>query len=634
MPLYPNSRYNPLYGYPPQVSPGLLSPDVGDSSSPAFDPTMAALAQNQQAPPLPPPPQTQPAPQRLNDTAAGASIQNLPPLTPPNGQFPAGGSARDTGVKQLLAKSMPPPGMAPASTPDVAAAPDSIEAAPEPTAADVTAGAPASSQELAVDPKLAAYEAQSTELQQKHAGRDAQGNKIAEGNESPKSNWLQRLSSALLAMTKFAPYSDQIVHPKWTAQERQYQRQQGDIAQQEKMIEQANTSQAAVEQKLGTYAWRKGQEAKNVADAAELAAKPGQISAAQKEKDLKDSLDFYNKHTDQISKAGGQILPDGMQVPPEWAQIPINNPENGQKELWVQPPLLTSIQNEDPALAAELIKRHMITQEQANLPMAPAPRKAYRDMLQDARKDEANNASKVPANVPVEQQFINEYIKKHPGASIEDALKAHASIQAPQRAPEQLMQDPSGRIFAAAPGMTITPGSRPLGAADKDDNASRAAAFKSYSPALDSAERFNVMTKNYEDAIKNHDQQAMLSLLANHLGMTMGLQKGARLNQAMISEAQKSTPWLQGMAAKFDRDGYLSGVTLAPEQMRQMVNLGRERYTQDLSKARSEAKYMGAHDDGPDRVPNQSTVNHYFNIANGDVARAKQLLAEDGWRVK
>lgn len=162
----------------------------------------------------------------------------------------------------------------------------------------------------------------------------------------------------------------------------------------------------------------------------------------------------------------------------------------------------------------------------------------------------------------------------------------------------------------------------------------RKAAYEAWKPTLDSAERFNVMTKNYEDAVKDHDQQAMLSLLANHLGMTMGLQKGARLTRDIIREAQQSRPWLQGMGAKFDKDGYLSGVTLTPQQMRQMVDLGRERFSQDRVKSQSEAAYMGAKDEGPERTPNRSTINHYLGLANGDLNKAKQLAAEDGWSIK
>src|SRR6185312_3971868 len=102
-------------------------------------------------------------------------------------------------------------------------------------------------------------------------------------------------------------------------------------------------------------------------------------------------------------------------------------------------------------------------------------------------------------------------------------------------------------------------------------------------------ERYNVMAKNYEDAIKDHDQQAMLSLLYNHMGMTMGLQKGARMTQDLIREAQQSQPWLQGIKAKFDKNGYLTGVVLSPQQMREMVNNARGRYQEDVRKARGEA---------------------------------------------
>lgn len=168
----------------------------------------------------------------------------------------------------------------------------------------------------------------------------------------------------------------------------------------------------------------------------------------------------------------------------------------------------------------------------------------------------------------------------------------------------------------------------------KQDFGLKTAAMKAYTPALESAERFNVMSENYERAVKDHDQQAMLSLLANHLGMTMGLQKGSRLTRDIIREAEQSRPWLQGMAAKFDKDGYLSGINLSPVQMRQMVDLGRSRFREDISKARNESKYQGVTDNGPDRTPGASTINHYLGLAGGDAKKAKQLAAEDGWTVE
>lgn len=162
----------------------------------------------------------------------------------------------------------------------------------------------------------------------------------------------------------------------------------------------------------------------------------------------------------------------------------------------------------------------------------------------------------------------------------------------------------------------------------------KADTVKTYQPALDSGERLNVMAKNYEDGVKDHNQQAMLSLLANHLGMTMGLQKGARMSKDIIQEAQHSMPWLQGMQAKFGPDGYMTGVTLSPAQMKQMVDLGHERFSQDIGKARSTAKYMGATDDGPERTPSKSVINYYKAQAGGNGAKAKQLATEAGWTVK
>jgi hypothetical protein len=90
-----------------------------------------------------------------------------------------------------------------------------------------------------------------------------------------------------------------------------------------------------------------------------------------------------------------------------------------------------------------------------------------------------------------------------------------------------------------------------------------------YDGAID---RQTTMHENLESALKG-DQQAMLSLVANHIGMTLGAQKGARITRAVWDEATSSVPWLQKVEAKFDDRGYLSGVTLAPDQMRQMVAL-------------------------------------------------------------
>ena len=94
-----------------------------------------------------------------------------------------------------------------------------------------------------------------------------------------------------------------------------------------------------------------------------------------------------------------------------------------------------------------------------------------------------------------------------------------------------------------------------------------------YEAAVD---RTDTMDKNLQNAIQG-DQQAMLSLVANHIGMTLGAQRGARITRAVWDEAIQSAPWLARAASRFDERGYLSGVTLAPEQMKQMVRLAHEK---------------------------------------------------------
>lgn len=107
--------------------------------------------------------------------------------------------------------------------------------------------------------------------------------------------------------------------------------------------------------------------------------------------------------------------------------------------------------------------------------------------------------------------------------------------------------------------------------------------------ALEGAkDRVETMDQNLADAMKDKDnQQAMLSLIANHIGMTLGAQKGARINQAVWNEAVASAPWIEASLAKmfhFDADkgeyvldGWKTGVTLTPDQMKQMVELAHQK---------------------------------------------------------
>jgi hypothetical protein len=104
------------------------------------------------------------------------------------------------------------------------------------------------------------------------------------------------------------------------------------------------------------------------------------------------------------------------------------------------------------------------------------------------------------------------------------------------------------------------------------------------------------MDENLKNALQG-DQQAMISLVANHIGMTLGAQKGARINQAVWNEAVESAPWLSRSGARFDSRCFLSGVTLTSEQMRQMDRLAHEKVNvlkQHLDRLNSERTAGGA----------------------------------------
>src|SRR6185312_11333821 len=74
---------------------------------------------------------------------------------------------------------------------------------------------------------------------------------------------------------------------------------------------------------------------------------------------------------------------------------------------------------------------------------------------------------------------------------------------------------------------------------------------------------------------------------------TLGAQKGARITKDIIREARESAPWLSTLAAKLDSRGVLSGVTVTPELMQEMVNLAEEQLSILWNKARSLGRYAG-----------------------------------------
>lgn len=95
----------------------------------------------------------------------------------------------------------------------------------------------------------------------------------------------------------------------------------------------------------------------------------------------------------------------------------------------------------------------------------------------------------------------------------------------------------------------------------------------------------NLMQQNYAEALKGN-QQAQVSMLMQHIGMTAGTVPGARQSRANIEEAEESTPWIahyinkwfhQDANGDYVFDGPKGGINLTKPQMEQMLSLGKER---------------------------------------------------------
>ena len=127
------------------------------------------------------------------------------------------------------------------------------------------------------------------------------------------------------------------------------------------------------------------------------------------------------------------------------------------------------------------------------------------------------------------------------------------------------------------------------------ENASATAASKDVETARGGDFRYRSMAGSFPKA-QNGDQQAMLNLLTNHIGMTLGMQKGARITKDILNEARQSAPWLQGIQAKFDSNGYLSGVTLTKPQMQQMMDLATQQRANSWAQAIESARQAGVAD--------------------------------------
>jgi hypothetical protein len=380
------------------------------------------------------------------------------------------------------------------------------------------------------------------------------------------------------------------------------------------------------------------------------------ISLKEQQKLAKDYDADSQQPTTRLGKAGHVFQEIGNAVLPGlMARIPGTEMHRQGEEMGLQKSLQELLKEQSQEGLENANAGHINAETPEVAPNAESLRKeqgAQTENLESETRDRDLTAAQGPSLASAYAHAVNESIKRgedpsqnpivqHLGDAITSLQKQPAEPGGPKTISKEIggqehtfAYDPATKDYTKDEGLTGTKPPVVRVETPGEERGAKNDLLKAYQPTLDSAERLNVMTESFEKAVKDHDQQAMLNLLANHLGMTMGLQKGARMTKDIVNEAKNSRPELQGMETKFDKDGYLSGVTLSVPQMRQMVGLGQERYAEDVKKSRATAQYLGAKDDGPERVPGKATINYYLGKAGGDPNKAKQLATEDGWTVK
>jgi hypothetical protein len=330
MPLAPYLlRYRQFSGGDPEApSPTALIPP-NDDTLPALDPTMQMADYSQTQSPLPPPPVSFASAandlQLPTNGASGANQIPLQPLNQANGTS-GGGSPSYSGIKQL-ANRMPPPGSANTASNATPVAPIPDTSAPTaPTTAPTTAPiVPATS---TVPPATPTPNSTAGTPPPTQSTIDKLNTLHAQRPDAPNSNWAQRLAGAILSMTKLAPVANQIIHPKYSAQQAAYQGAEADLNQQLKEQEGAENIAALAQQ-------RQGQSQKLQAQAQELADIPAQKKAAALEAQHKAFVESMGKNAIEITP--GDPIPSGYHA--------FQDPSDPNK-LWVRPSAFISLPKE------------------------------------------------------------------------------------------------------------------------------------------------------------------------------------------------------------------------------------------------------------------------------------------------
>lgn len=255
--------------------------------------------------------------------------------------------------------------------------------------------------------------------------------------------WLQRLGSAYLATTALAPMADQIIHPKYSKQMSDLREADQRDRQELKDLESVSSTLDLGEQrKAHAQQYRDTEATKRMG----IESKEDISVRAAKQKQEAELL----RHEDATLKGRDAMeLQEGEQPPPGWD-------------------LINSVARPGVRFAAA---PRFVRLPEEMLPYF-AGRKAGDAVPYEEFKQAQHTAQQVLVNqnkpdlrqVQPEQQFIDEFVKTHPGASIAQAQKAYELNKQlpaqPQAPPHALMFGPDGVAFEAKPGMTIPKGSQ------------------------------------------------------------------------------------------------------------------------------------------------------------------------------
>ena len=167
-------------------------------------------------------------------------------------------------------------------------------------------------------------------------------------------------------------------------------------------------------------------------------------------------------------------------------------------------------------------------------------------------------------------------------------------------------------------------------------------ARKYYDAPMDADNRLSIMAEN----AKRPSPQGDVALLFNHIGMTLGAQKGARITNAEIDRAAKTRSLPEGAIARLQSWGIApdvvyaalgqdpgklpSGAFLSPRQRENMVRLAVEMRERQWNKARRAAKLHGYLEE-PEQDPTLPPLGPQATVGKATGARIS-VIAPDGRR--